>query len=275
MKKIFVVLAMMLAGAFVFGQSGVIREMTGTVELSEAGGGFVPAEIGSVLREDTVVSTGFRSSALIELGSAVLAVRPLTKLSLTEIRSSSGEELLGVNLQAGRVRVDVNPPAGTRASMSVSSPTATASVRGTSFEFDTRSLHVISGSVAFKGTRGPGAPVAAGSSGSVDRSGNALTPVSVGPVTAMRPQMPVGTQANSSPAPVAVSGGDAPSPAPPAPDPPSPTPPPPPTPTPPPMPTPIPPPGPAPTPAPTPTPNRPIPPSGGDNGGADINVGWN
>jgi hypothetical protein len=47
--------------------------------------------------------------------------------------------------------VDVNPPAGTKASLSVNSPTATASVRGTSFEFDTRNLRVNSGTVHFMG----------------------------------------------------------------------------------------------------------------------------
>jgi hypothetical protein len=70
-------------------------------------------------KEDTVVSTGFKSTALIEVGSTVITVRPLTRLTLTEIRASSESESLNVNLQSGRIRVDVNPPAGAKASMAV------------------------------------------------------------------------------------------------------------------------------------------------------------
>ena len=72
------------------------------------------------------------------------------RLTLTEVQASGGEEKLNVNLHAGRVRVDVNPPAGAKASMSVSSPNATASVRGTSFFSDTRNLQVEQGTVLFK-----------------------------------------------------------------------------------------------------------------------------
>ena len=72
----------------------------------------MPARIGDQVSEDTVVSTGFKSTALIEVGSALLAVRPLTRLTLTEISASAGNETLNVNLAAGRVRVDLNPPAG-------------------------------------------------------------------------------------------------------------------------------------------------------------------
>jgi len=68
-----------------------------------------------------------------------------------------------MSLQSGRVRVDVNPPAGSKASVSVSSPSATASVRGTSFYFDTMNVRVREGTVAFKGNTGYTVQVGAGS----------------------------------------------------------------------------------------------------------------
>jgi hypothetical protein len=74
-----------------------------------------------------------------------------------------GTETLNMNLQAGRVRVDVNPPAGLKASLKVTSPTATASVRGTSFFFDTMNVSVSEGTVAFKGNSGYTVQVPAGS----------------------------------------------------------------------------------------------------------------
>jgi hypothetical protein len=153
-------------------RSGVIRELSGTVELrSAASADFVQARVGDIVAENTIISTGFRSMALLEVGCVLIYVRPLTRLSLTEITATQRMENLNVNLQTGRVRVDVNPPAGTRASMSVSSPVAVASVRGTSFEFDTRNLLVVDGKVFFRGNRGYTQQVSAGFAVMLDRKG--------------------------------------------------------------------------------------------------------
>jgi uncharacterized membrane protein YgcG len=169
MKK--TILGILLAGMgfCVFAQNGVIKDLTGTVELKPAGAAaFTPATAGAQLRADTVISTGFKSTALVEVGSAVIAVRPLTRLTLTEISASQGTEALNVNLQAGRVRVDVNPPAGTKASLTVTSPSATASVRGTSFYFDAMNVSVREGTVAFKGNKGYTVQVGAGFFSGID-----------------------------------------------------------------------------------------------------------
>jgi hypothetical protein len=164
MKKAILVIFLIGISLNVFAQNGVIKEFSGTVELKPAGAAaFVPAAAGAQVRADTVISTGFKSTALVEVGSAVITVRPLTRLTLTEISASQGAETLNMNLQAGRVRVDVNPPAGAKASLSVSSPSATASVRGTSFFFDTMNVRVLEGTVAFKGNRGYTVQVGAGS----------------------------------------------------------------------------------------------------------------
>ena len=179
MKKTFRILTLLILlslGTLAFAQtsnmSGIIREMSGTVEIKNPGAAdFITANLGDNLNQDTIISTGFRSTALVELGSTIISVRPLTRLTLLEVSSSDGVENLNVNLQAGRVRVDVNPPAGTRASMSVSSPSATASVRGTRFWFDGRNLGVGEGMVEFQGRRGNNVTVNAGFVSGVDRDG--------------------------------------------------------------------------------------------------------
>ena len=207
MKRVILAFVLILAGVSAFAQNGVLKELSGTVELKTAGSAaFAAAKAGDIVNQDTVVSTGFKSTALIEVGSTVITVRPLTRLTLTEIHASSGSESLNVNLQSGRIRVDVNPPAGAKASMAVSSPSATASVRGTSFEFDTRNLHVNSGNVVFKGTRGQGTLITAGFNSSTDQKGSAVNPLGSG-VAAYKPQMPAGTQPNASPAPIATGSG--------------------------------------------------------------------
>ncbi|MDR1804284.1 MAG: FecR domain-containing protein [Treponema sp.] len=177
MKKAVLVLILAVMGAALFAQTGVIRELSGTVELKNAGqSAFTAAKVGDRVNQDTVISTALKSNALIEVGSTVISVRPLTRLTLTEIQASGGEETLNVNLQAGRVRVDVNPPAGTKTSMTVSSPNATASVRGTSFFFDTRNLQVEQGTVLFKGNRGYTIQTRAGLSTLVEADGRASAP---------------------------------------------------------------------------------------------------
>ena len=197
MKKTILVLVLILTGTIVFAQNGVIKELSGSVELKTPGSSsYVGAKAGDRITRDTVISTGFRSTALVEVGSALLTVRPLTRLTLMEIRSSAGTETLNVNLQTGRVRVDVNPPAGTRASMIVSSPIATASVRGTSFEFDTRNLFVNNGKVNFAGNRGIAMQVPGGSSSLVQGDGKAADPVAT-KREGFRPRAPVGTDASA------------------------------------------------------------------------------
>jgi hypothetical protein len=203
MKRTVLTAALVLAAAGVFAQGvrgGVIKGMTGTVEVKGAGAAaFVPAKAGEQVKEDTIVSTSFKSTALIEIGSTVIAVRPLTRLTLKEIKASQGSETLNVNLQSGRIRVDVNPPAGAKASMAVVSPSATASVRGTSFEFDTRNLHVNSGNVIFKGVRSQGTLITAGFNSTTDFNGSAINPLDFG-MDAFKPQTPVGTLPTASPA---------------------------------------------------------------------------
>jgi len=207
MGKKIIALVFALAAVGASAQNGVIKELTGTVELKKSGSAeFTAAKTGDAVAQDTVVSTALKSTVLIEVGSAILTVRPLTRLTLKEIRASSEGENVNVSLQSGRVRVDVKPPAGSKANLTVQSPSATASVRGTSFEFDARNLYVISGNVAFKGTNGEYTLITAGSESAVGEKGSAENPLSFGN-DAYLPQMPVGTQAYASPAPLNAKSG--------------------------------------------------------------------
>jgi len=194
MKKVFLTGILISVVVFAaFSQVGIIRELTGEVELKPAGSStFVPASLGAEVAPDTVVSTGFRSTAIIVIGSNTITVRPLTRLSLAEISSSAGVENLNVNLQAGRVRVEVKPPAGTRANTTVQSPSATASVRGTVLDMDVQNMSVVEGSVGWQSTNGLTTVVPAGFSGGVTSDGgvsNTNTDVSS---SSLMPSMPLG-----------------------------------------------------------------------------------
>jgi hypothetical protein len=189
-KTVIMAVLILLCTGFSFAQNGVIKEISGTVELKRPGAAaFIAAKTGDAVTRDTVVSTGFKSTALIAIGSSVITVKPLTRLSLAELSAAEGTETINVSIQTGRVRVDVNPPAGTKTSMSVRGPSATASVRGTSFDFDTRNLSVRHGTVAFQGSRGGVVLVRAGSSSYVQPNGRAANPLEANAASLLPPPM--------------------------------------------------------------------------------------
>jgi hypothetical protein len=194
MKKLFIMIMFCGTVCGVFSQQGIIKDLVGTVELKPAGSSaFVIAKAGDRVAQDTVISTSFKSMATITVGSTTLTVRPLTRLSLTEIQQSQGTEQLNVALQAGRVRVEVRPPVGTRADTRVHSPSATASVRGTEFEFDTYTVTVINGTVAYSGNDGRVVLVSAGGTSRVDPvTGRAADPVETS-AAGLKPPSPTGT----------------------------------------------------------------------------------
>jgi len=198
MKKIIfttIFITLVVYGAFC--QNGVIRELTGEVELKRSGSSaFVPASAGDAVSSNTVVSTGFRSTAIIAIGSSVISVRPLTRLTLAEIQSAENTEKVNVNLQSGRVRVEVKPPAGTKTNLNVQSPSVTASVRGTTFEMDTRNLNGIEGKVLLSGASGAGVMVTGGNSSSSNIDGTVSNPA-VNAEQSVQVQPPVGTDNES------------------------------------------------------------------------------
>ena len=179
MKKVFLaVLMAALVIAVGHSQTGIIREFTGEVEIKPAGSSvFTPARAGTEVARDTIVSTGFRSTAIIAIGSTTITVRPLTRLSLAEIQSSAGTENLNVSLETGRIRVDVKPPAGTRANTVVQTPSATASVRGTGFEIDQYNIEMYDGAAMYEGNDNLKQSVSGDDSSSISGDGVAQDPV--------------------------------------------------------------------------------------------------
>jgi len=182
LKRVLLAIFLTALSVYVFAQdsflqSSVIKKMTGTVELKQAGAAsFVPAVVGAQLSADTIISTGFKSTALVEVGSAVISVMPLTRLTITEIFAEEGTETIKMSLRAGRLRVDVKPPDGTKTALTVQSSAATASVNGASFYFDTMNVRVNEGTVALKGNNGYTVLVNGGSSSGVDSYSIAAAP---------------------------------------------------------------------------------------------------
>jgi hypothetical protein len=208
MKHAWMAVMLLLAGAGVLSAQSpraLIRNIQGTVEVKAPGApAWVAAEEGQVLEPEALISTGFNSAAVIEAGGSTVLVRSLTRMSIREAQAAAGADRVDIQLRTGRIRADVKPPAGGgRVNFTVRSPTATASVRGTVFEFDTVNLRVEEGTVAFSGSDGLTAYVAEGQVCAPDPvSGGTAAPVEI--AAAQAPPLPVGLEETAAQAPPAI-----------------------------------------------------------------------
>ena len=179
--------------------SAIIREISGTVELQRSGStNWENAVQGQTLSLNTLISTGFRSNAIIAIGDSRITVRPLTRLSLAELSESPGTETINASLHAGRARVEVKPPAGTRASVTVQTPVATASVRGTVFELGLLELRVIEGTVEYTDSRNIPVIVSSGGRSQIEgKTGRLIHPIEIRQ-SSLYPAQPIANDSFSS-----------------------------------------------------------------------------
>jgi hypothetical protein len=208
MKGMVLGLAFVLGAAVLFAQEAVIREISGTVEVRAPGAAaWSPAEQGQRLGLNVMISTGFKSGAVIAIGNSTLSVQPLTRLSLEELVRAAGNEKVAISLRAGRIRAEVKPPAGGTAAFSVRSPIVTASVRGTAFEFDGVELRVEEGRVHVAGGDGGGTYVGAGHAVKTDIESGFTAGVAQAAREELTPPAPAGMGAVEAPA-AAPAAGD-------------------------------------------------------------------
>ena len=188
------IMMFIFAASGVFGQQALVQEISGTVEIKQKGGTeWEPVSKGQSISMDTTISTGFRSMALLKLGNALLTVRPLTRLTITEI-SRAGTESLNISLQTGRVYTEVKSRDGFSSSTKIIMPVATASTRGTVFEVDAFRLWVIEGTVEFAGVSGAPVLVDAGRSSYINWKTGRPVPPEESFIDDLRPDLPLASE---------------------------------------------------------------------------------
>jgi len=134
---------------------GVILELNGIVELKHSdSSSFIKANAGDEISLNTIISTGFKSAAVIKVGNTNITAQPLSQLTFLENSI--------INLQTGRIIVTADESVGTPAVFTVQSPGTDSSVSGTNFEFNTVSLKVKKGKASLSGVSGPKAVVLEG-----------------------------------------------------------------------------------------------------------------
>jgi hypothetical protein len=195
-KKMMIIVGLLLlwGTASLFAQEAVIQEINGTVEVKAPGEAeWKPARQGQGLRRGTVISTGFNSGALILIGNSKLRVQPLTRLSVEELEASGKDEKVNIHLRTGQVRASVRPPAEGQTSFNVRGPMATASVRGTEFEFDGLRLSVEEGRVYISAEGGGGAYIGVGQAARVDGESGRVAGAGETAREELAPPLPAGT----------------------------------------------------------------------------------
>ncbi len=141
--------ALLLVAAPLGSAEARVLETDGRVEIRTAPEeDWQDLEAGTVVPIGATISTGFDAGALIEVGpEALLEVDALTRLTLEELIEEEGLVESDLHLSVGSVRGDVDPVEDVQTEFELSSPVATAAVRGTSFEFDGVNLQTFAGRV--------------------------------------------------------------------------------------------------------------------------------
>ena len=173
MKKMLIIV--LLLGAIYatsFGQTqAVIREITGKVEIKEPQLSWVAAREGTAVSLGTIVSTGFNSTAVLDLGRSVLKVDPLTRLRIDELIEREGTVTTELFLRVGKVNAEVKTTAGLAQDFKLRSPVSTAAVRGTGFYYSGYALYVYDGDVTYENLTGQDRSYGAGQGGGTSGTG--------------------------------------------------------------------------------------------------------
>lgn len=154
MKKILIALVCLFSLSSLFSEAKVV-DFYGKVKVKLDGKpSWQSITPNMVIPDNATVSTGFNSGITLELeNKTTLDVMPLTRMTIDEISKSGDTIKTSLLLQGGKIKADVKTVKGTINDFKIKSPVATASVRGTAFEFSGNTLRVIRGEVAFKPTR--------------------------------------------------------------------------------------------------------------------------
>lgn len=177
MKTLYVVFILFFAVISLSAQSAyTITGVTGKVQVSRSGGAWVTVAVGDSVPVSATLSTGFRSTATLEGFGATLELEALSRMTVNELRATSGggaETSLG--LRTGRIRASVRSTSAGRTQFRVSSPVATAAVRGTEFGFNGYRVDVGSGTVGLVSrTSGRTVNIPQGANSKVDENGNPI-----------------------------------------------------------------------------------------------------
>ena len=141
----------------------------GKVEILE-GGMWIPVEEGDIIQErGAVVSTGFKSNAVVSVKGTNFTLGPLTRITIENMVAIENKDSTQIYIDSGSLKANVSSSDGRKVGFKVRSAVATASVRGTEFKVTSSGrLSVTQGLVSFGGPEASSAEVAKSEDNSTD-----------------------------------------------------------------------------------------------------------
>ncbi len=136
MKKYLALAVMLLvAGALFAQEQAILKDVSGKVEVQLPGRPWAPAARNQAVPQNASISTGFNSHATLELISSTVRVKPLTRMTITELVKKEGKAVTTLDLRVGRLNARVDKAEGLEHDFKLRSPVSTAAVRGTELDF--------------------------------------------------------------------------------------------------------------------------------------------
>lgn len=141
----------------------------GKVEILE-GGMWILVEEGDIIQErGAVISTGFKSNAVVSVKGTNFTLGPLTRITIENMVAMENKDSTQIYIDSGSLKANVSSSDGRKVGFKVRSAVATASVRGTEFKVTSSGrLSVTQGLVSFGGPEASSAEVAKSEDNSTD-----------------------------------------------------------------------------------------------------------
>ena len=150
-----------------------LKAVSGKVEIKEPGGAWSSAFSGREIPPGSLISTGFKSSAELDLSrSSTVYVKQLTRMAVDKLLITGKKVDTELNLKLGRIRANVKTSEGLKHNFTLRTPVSTAAVRGTVFEGGANGdLAVETGQMRQTNKIGQSTTVSGGNSSSVSGGG--------------------------------------------------------------------------------------------------------
>ena len=131
---------------------------------------WIPVEEGDIIQErGAVISTGFKSNAVVSVKGTNFTLGPLTRITIENMVAMENKDSTQIYIDSGSLKANVSSSDGRKVGFKVRSAVATASVRGTEFKVTSSGrLSVTQGLVSFGGPEASSAEVAKSEDNSTD-----------------------------------------------------------------------------------------------------------
>jgi hypothetical protein len=114
--------------------SATVVSLKGKVEV-DRNGSWIPLAENDTVAQGEIISTGFKSEAVLQYQGSTIQLGPLTRITLETLAKGEKKDTVSVYLNTGAVKSSVKKTENKRVNYTVHNPVAVASVRGTEFGF--------------------------------------------------------------------------------------------------------------------------------------------